>query len=248
MTSQDDNPIGRSYRRRKRKRAIYELFKNYKYSTPGLEALDTKLASYITKRLPKRDRFFIEAGANDGFSQSNTYYLARRHRWQGLLIEPVPGLAAHCKRIRPESTVVCSALGSKTDEGSTVQLHLAGLMSTVEGALGDQDTQQAHLDSANALQPGIAQGIIEAPVRSLSSIIDEHRPQANIDLLSLDVEGYEAQALSGLDMSKHRPTFICIEINDPDAVASELSKHYTHIDQLSFHDHLYQSKESLSAL
>ena len=239
--------IGRDYRRKQKKRAFYELIGNYKHSTPGLNELDTKLASYITARLPAKKRFFIEAGANDGFSQSNTYYLARRYAWRGILIEPIPELATHCQKIRKDSVVVNCALGSRADQGSAIQIHRAGLMSTVEGALGDHDKQRAHLTRAVEIQPGIATGVIDAPVRSLSSIIEEHQPNGHIDLLSLDVEGYEVQALSGLDMSKHRPTFICVEANDPDAISQALDDHYTLVAELSYHDRLYQSKDSLGA-
>ena len=241
MTTHTSNPIGRSYRRRRWRRALFELVGNYRYSTPGLNGLDTKLASHIIDKLPDRDRFFIEAGANDGFSQSNTYYLAKRYNWRGLLIEPIPEMAAHCRRIRDESTVVRCALGPQSGEGTTVQIHLAGLMSTVDGALGDQAVQQSHLDSAFTLQAGIAQGTIEAPVRSLSSIIEEHRPDGTVDLLSLDVEGYEAQALSGLDLAIHRPTFICVEANNPESISAILDEHYTMIAELSHHDRLYES-------
>ncbi len=243
MTKHASNPIGRSYRRRRWRRALFELMGNYRYSAPGLNGLDTRLASRIIEKLPKCDRFFIEAGANDGFSQSNTYYLAKRYNWRGLLIEPIPEMAAHCRRIRSESTIVNCALGSQSNEGTTVQIHLAGLMSTVDGALGDLAVQQSHLDSAFSLQAGITQGIIEAPVRSLSSIIQEHRPTGTIDLLSLDVEGYEAQALSGLDLTVHRPTFICVEANDPDSISAILDEHYTMIAELSHHDRLYESNE-----
>ena len=117
-------------------------------------------------------------------------------------------------------------------------------MSTVEGAMSNQDQQQAHLRSAIDHQPGIATGIIDAPVRSLNSIIEEHRPTGRIDLLSLDVEGYEAQALSGLDLTKYRPTFICVEANDPDAISQALDQHYTLVADLSYHDRLYKANES----
>jgi len=240
MTNQK-NIIGCSYRRHRRKRALFELFGGYKYSTPGLNGLDTRLASYITEKLPKQNRFFIEAGANDGFSQSNTYYLARRYNWHGILIEPIPELAAHCKRIRKDSVVVNCALGSDAAQGSTIQTHRAGLMSIVEGAMGDHDTQQAHLKLAIGYQPGIATGIISSPVRSLNSVIEEHRPNGNIDLLSLDVEGYEAQVLAGLDLSKHRPRFICVEANDPGAISQALDEHYILLAELSHHDRLYES-------
>ena len=242
MSSSENSVVGKAYQKRKLKRSLLEMVGNYRYSRPALNDLDRKLSAYIIGQIGKRPGFFIEAGANDGFNQSNTYYFARRYNWRGLLIEPVPHLADHCQQIRSESIVVRSALGAKQDEGSTVKIHMAGLMSTVEGAIGDDDRQRDHLEKATQLQPGVTTGVIEVPSRALSSIIDEHHPSGKIDLLSLDVEGYEAQALAGLDFAKHRPRFICVEANDPDAVAELLDPHYDLIEKLSHHDRLYQAK------
>ena len=40
--------------------------------------------------LNKRKRFFVEAGALDGETISNTLYFEIKHNWTGLLIEPNP--------------------------------------------------------------------------------------------------------------------------------------------------------------
>ncbi len=229
--------VGRAYRKRRLRRALLEALGHYRYSTPALHDLDRKLAAHTRERLGGRSGFFIEAGANDGFDQSNTYFLARKHRWTGLLIEPVPELADHCRRIRPESTVVNAALGPPGDEGITLTLHRAGLMSTIDGALGPR--QEEHLARAKGLQPGADTGDIAVPVRTLSSIIDQHAPGREIDLLSLDVEGFEPQALAGLDLDRHAPLLICVEANDPDAIDSALANRYEPLARLSHHDRLY---------
>ena len=48
------------------------------------------------RHLTRRGGVFVEAGANDGYAQSNTYYFERMRGWSGVLIEPVPELAHHC--------------------------------------------------------------------------------------------------------------------------------------------------------
>jgi FkbM family methyltransferase len=243
VSAETHGQSGSGYRKRRLRRALAEMVGNHKYSRPALNGLDTKLEPILTAAINNRPGFFIEAGANDGFEQSNTYYLARKKRWRGLLIEPLPDLAEHCERIRPESRVVRCALGPHEAQGTSVTIHRAGLMSTVEGALGDTSRQQDHLQRAKGLQPGAITGDIEVPVRSLSSIIDEHAPDQPIDLLSLDVEGYEPQALAGLDLDRHAPRFICIEANDPEAIDAMLREHYDLIDELSHHDRLYRLRD-----
>ena len=52
-------------------------------SRPALNDLDRKLEKYLNYR----DGYFIECGANDGYSQSNTYFLEKKLNWRGLLVE-----------------------------------------------------------------------------------------------------------------------------------------------------------------
>ena len=59
----------------------------------GLNGLDLALLPW----LDFRDGFFIEAGANNGVKFSNTLFFERYRNWRGLLIEPIPNLAADCR-------------------------------------------------------------------------------------------------------------------------------------------------------
>lgn len=57
---------------------------------------------------------------------------------------------------------------------------------------------------------------VEIQVSTLEKILDEIDLQKlnikNIDLLTLDVEGYELEVLEGLNINKYRPTYMLIEI------------------------------------
>jgi len=95
----------------------------------GLDQLDLKLALYVKFA----GGFFVEAGANDGITQSNTALLARYRGWRGLLVEPVPELAARCRAQRPESIVEQAALVAPDHGSPTVAMRYANLMSLVRG-------------------------------------------------------------------------------------------------------------------
>src|SRR5262249_4302535 len=59
---------------------------------------------------------------------------------------------------------------------------------------------------------------IKVKLRRLESILRTHAPQIrDIDILSVDVEGWELEVLAGLDFSKYRPRVLVIEnlFNDP---------------------------------
>lgn len=205
------------------RRSLCEAAGIARYSRPALNDLDRKLE----RHLDFAGGFFVEAGANDGWEQSNTYYFERLRGWSGLLIEPEPGLAARCC-VNRRVPVVQAALVADDVPGATVELHFAGLMSTIEGALGDAGATDRHVRTGLAVQPHIG-GLrrVQVPARTLSSLLDEMKLDRAIDLLSLDVEGAEPAALRGIDFNRHAPRFICVEARDEAAIARVLGKRYT---------------------
>jgi len=199
----------------------------------GLDQLDLKLALHVKRS----GGFFVEAGANDGVTQSNTAMLARHRGWRGLLVEPVPELARRCRALRPDSIVVQAALVGPDHRAPTVAMHYANLMSVVAGARGSDAEDRAHVEEGERLQ-GIASYALEVPARTLSAILDEQRV-THVDLLCLDLEGYEPAALRGLDLARHRPTFILVETWDRAAIDEQLDRFYEPLAELSHHDVLY---------
>ena len=193
-----------------------------RYSRPALFGIDRKLE----RHLDRDGGVFIEAGANDGVKQSNTYYFEKIRGWTGLLVEPVQELAAECRKNRRASIVVEAALAARDGAGATVELHVAGLMSTVAGALGDAAATARHVAAAQSVQRNLETRTIRVPARTLSALIDEAGLAGEIDLLSLDVEGAEEMALRGLDLRRHAPRFICVEARDEAAIAAVLGECY----------------------
>ena len=61
--------------------------------------------------------FYVDVGANDGLSNSNTAALDQMG-WRGLLVEADPNLADLCRQARPGSTVVACAAADPTRRGS----------------------------------------------------------------------------------------------------------------------------------
>ena len=78
----------------------------FRKTKPSLDGIDDKLRKY----LDFKNGFFIEAGANDGYSRSNTYYLEKKLGWTGLLVEGIPELYVKCVKRRPNSVVIGCAL------------------------------------------------------------------------------------------------------------------------------------------
>lgn len=189
-------------------RALFSLAHRVKsYRSFGLDRLDRK----VVKHLPRKVGVFLEVGANDGKRQSNTLYLEKYRGWTGILVEPIPHLAVECARFRTRSrTFNCACTDPETAQRGTVQMTDCNLMSVVTGALGDPHREAEWIGRGQRLQRITAE-TVEVPCRTLSSIITECG-EPHIDFLSLDVEGYEIQVLRGLDLHRHRPTYLLTEV------------------------------------
>lgn len=207
----------------------------------GLHGLDHKLEAY----LGYDGGYFVELGANDGVDQSNTLYFERERGWRGVLIEPILHNFLKCQGNRAgDNAFFCAACVSDEYEEPYVRLTYSNLMTTPHGVDSDIADPSEHARSgAVYLKPGEQPVEVMAVARTLSSLLDEARAPAEMDLLSLDVEGGELEVLKGLDHGRHRFRYMLVECRDPQRLANYLAEAgYVLIDKISQHDYLYISR------
>lgn len=202
----------------------------------ALNLLDWQLEDH----LGMRGGFFVEAGANDGVTQSNTLYLEKYCGWTGLLVEPLPELAARCRVHRPNCLVENCALVPFDHPDSSVEMRACNLMSVMKGGMKSEEEELRHVATGARVQQ-VVPFEVRVPARPLGAILDEHGTR-HIDLLSLDVEGFELGVLKGIDFDKHRPTFMAIEARYREEIDSFLRPLYEVVAELSHHDVLYRLK------
>lgn len=224
--------VGRARRR------LFERAGSARYSRPALHGMDRKLDEIIDCD----GGFFVEAGGHDGYTQSNTYYLERFRGWNGVLVEPMPELAAQARLNRPRSQVFRCALVAPEDQATEVEMDFGDLFSNVSGRSGMADSW-----AANGLVLGWRDPRRElVPARTLADVLLEAGAEG-IDLLSLDVEGYEEPVLRGLDLDTFAPRWILVEMHELDQgreqLAPVLGGRYVEHAQLSPLDVLYRRRD-----
>ena len=142
-----------------------------------------------------RPGVFVEAGANHPVIINQTYLL-ELSGWTGVLVEPFSELAALCRKERPASRVFEEALVPP------------GGPSRVRMTMPEGNASLAKVSDAGRSSSGSE--TFECPARTFDAVLEESGIQS-IDYLSLDMEGYECEALKGFTWNRWKPQLVSIE-------------------------------------
>jgi len=146
--------------------------------------------------------FFVEVGCIDGRRFSNTYHFELKG-WTGLCVEAHQGYIDLLKANRPNSVVVNCAVGETNEDDVTFYANARGSLSSL-----DPSSEERWKRDYAPYFSGFQEQRVRK--RTLTAIFEENQvPQ--IDLLSLDIEGYEVEALQGLDFRRYKPLSIVVE-------------------------------------
>jgi FkbM family methyltransferase len=205
----------------------------------GLNDLDRKLERFIDF-----DRgYFVELGANDGVNQSNTLYFEQNRGWRGVLIEPFPPNFFKCRAARSkDDAIYCCACVGFDYKNEFVKIAYSNLMSTPLELESDIADPIAHANVGRQFLDSSEDVIIYgAQARTLQSILDASGAPPAVDLLSLDVEGAEIEVLRGVDHSRQRFRYICVECRDFAKMDAYLkATGYRFVEKLTEHDYLFE--------
>lgn len=144
----------------------------------------------------KRNGFFVEFGATNGKSLSNTYLMEKNFGWKGILAEPAIDWHESLKANRScaiDTRCVWSASG--------------------ETVLFTQAPRRAN-SSVSAYVPirrRLRGNTYEIGTVSLNDLLDHHGAPSQIDFLSVDTEGSEFEILNAVNWSKWSFGVITVE-------------------------------------
>jgi FkbM family methyltransferase len=204
----------------------------------SLNELDRKLEPYVDFD----GGVIFEAGANDGVNQSNSLYFERYRGWRSILVEPIPKRYFECVVNRPDALVEWGALVPPERKGEFMNLTYCNLMTVTRNSPETREWEDDHIVKGIQHLRGEKLENFQARGNTVSAILDKHRI-THVDVMSLDIEGYEIPALRGVDWTRHRPMWLLIEVRNETAMDEYLSPHYERITKLSHHDILYKVRQ-----
>ncbi len=208
----------------------------------SINQLDQKLEKYVDYD----NGYFVELGANDGVTQSNSLYFEKYRNWRGLLVEPAPQNFLRCRKNRSaRNRIYCAACVSFDFDQEFVRIAYSNLMSTPVNLESDIQDPRVHAALGDRFL-GSGEAVFEfgAVARTLNSLLLDAGAPRQIDFLSLDVEGAELEVLKGVDHQAFRFKYILVECRDFPRLDAYLEKQgYCFVERLSMQDYLFSSEE-----
>jgi FkbM family methyltransferase len=173
---------------------------------------DTDIVDFYKGKL---NGFFVDIGATNGISISNTYLLESEYNWKGICVEPVPDVFK--KLVKNRKASCCNkAVFSRSNE---VVLFDIAYDHNTNDLSGIQEFIDCHKEVVNKHKRTIKMTTI-----SLNDLLAENNAPSFMEYLSIDTEGSELEILKHLDFSKYAFGRIDVEHNHVEPRRTELNK------------------------
>ena len=152
----------------------------------------------------KRDGIFVDVGAYDGLTASNTLFFEKFLGWKGVCVEPDPAQFAKLVTFR-SCTCVQTCIAEK--DGTARFLSVTDGLTQMGGLVDHYDPQDLKMVSERS-----ATKIVSLATRRLDAVLKEHNVSA-IDFLSIDTEGSELSILRSFDLARFKVRALSVENN-----------------------------------
>jgi FkbM family methyltransferase len=180
----------------------------------------TKLAQYKSQYLQDvlLDRWlfdgmsggtFIDIGAHDGVTYSNSFFFETVRGWRGIAIEPNPDAFAKALANRKCAVLNCCV---SSGTGTVPFLKISGYSEMLSGIVDNYHPEHRQRVEQEIGQFGGAAEIIPVEARNLNDIAAENG-LSEVTYLSIDTEGSELPILQSIDFGRLFVHAITVEYN-----------------------------------
>lgn len=151
-----------------------------------------------------RGGYFVDIGANDGVTLSNTWLLEKRRGWTGVCVEPQPDIYALLRANRGCECLNC-CIASENGEVEFLQVVGANMLSGMVEAIDARHRERIRSEVGQENER-----LIRIQARRFDAIVP---PGAAIDYLSIDTEGAEKTILQAIPFENYRIRVLSVENN-----------------------------------
>ncbi|KAH3703235.1 uncharacterized protein LOC127860525 [Dreissena polymorpha] len=146
----------------------------------------------------KRNGFFVEIGAYDGQSLSNTLLFEMKNNWTGLLIEANPHMFSNIASVNRNCYAINCCLGYTN---TSLTFTLAGMISSADAVMTAQHRNRINSERVNFKNDKTYSKAVTVQCYSLFDILNVIGTR-KVDYFSLDVEGAELYILESIDWNQ----------------------------------------------
>ena len=160
----------------------------------------------------KKNGIFVDIGAYDGITYSNTYFFEKELGWTGICFEPHPQVFPQLKHTRQ-----CECIDScvAAQDGMVDFIQALGYPIMLSGMAATYDTRHFARLQQECKNYNASFTVIPRVARSLMSVLKQ-RGITTIDYLSLDTQGSELAILQSIDFDAVAISCISVENNYED--------------------------------
>ncbi len=211
---------------------LKKIFKKYY----GKNQLDKQIKTYMNYK----NGFYVEIGAYDGVTQSNTLYFEKNNNWKGILIEPSKEKFKKCVKYRSKKNKFFNnACVSFSFKDKKLELTYSGLKTFSKKFLSDK--LQKEYRQLPEIFIGEKVHNYKILAKPMNSILIKSKAPKLMDLLSLDTEGSELEILGGINFNIFNFRYILVETNYFNKVKKFLKdKNYKFIKKFNENDYFFK--------
>lgn len=171
------------------------------------QLLQDAFAAFIIR--DKYSKTFLEFGATDGISLSNSHMLESHFGWTGILAEPSPQWHYELKKNRPNTEILTECIWKSSGEKLDFFVSDIGVLSTLSD-FKESDISSMPGNTERRVKNGKT---IKVDTISINDVMEKNFNGQAPSYISIDTEGSEYEILKSFDFEKYQPVVFTIEHN-----------------------------------
>ena len=152
---------------------------------------------------------FIDIGAHDGVTFSNSWFFEKMRRWQGVCVEPNPAVVKRLAVNRASRIIPCCVAAAS---GRVDFLQLSGFPEMLSGIVDAYDPEHKKRVDDELREHGGSSEVIRVEARTFDQIVAECG-SSEIEYVSIDTEGSEDAILKSISFDRAFIHALTVECN-----------------------------------